>query len=417
MRIKRYVSADVREAIRRIRDELGPEAVILSNKKVDGGVEISAAVDYDQAWLENSSGDGVSAVRSAGNTPTYDALAAPAPRFDVGASLPTLDTDPRLNGGVADPPGDGAIAAMSRELSTLRGMLEQQLSGLVWGEMARQHPLRAGVFQQLTDLGLSQLVATSISDQIDESVPDSQAAWRRALGLLAHQVQIMDDDLLDEGGVVALLGATGVGKTTTAAKLAARFALRHGAGEVALITTDSYRVGAHEQLGAFAQIMGIPVRVANDLAELRSGLEYYCGQRLVLIDTAGMSQRDVRFAEQAALIRDGSPLVKTLLVLSANAQLLAGEEAIRAFGRTGVDGCVISKVDESTSLGPVLSILCQHRIPAAYLTHGQRVPEDISSARAHLLVTRAVTLAQQHRAASMDNPGPRFAGVSADASS
>ena len=270
--------------------------------------------------------------------------------------------------------------------------------------------------QQLTDLGLTQSVAAGISDQIDESVADSQAAWRRGLGLLAHQVQIMEDDLLDEGGVVALLGPTGVGKTTTAAKLAARFALRHGAGEVALITTDSYRVGAHEQLGAFAQIMGIPVRVANDLHELRSALEHYCGQRLVLIDTAGTSQRDVRFAEQATLIRDGSPLVKTLLVLSANAQYLVGEEAFRAFGRAGVDGCVISKVDESTSLGPVLSVLCQHRIPAAYLTHGQRVPEDISSARAHLLVTRAVTLGQQQPPATRGNPERRPAGVSADAS-
>ena len=205
----------------------------------------------------------------------------------------------------------------------------------------------------------------------------------------------MDYDLLTEGGVIAVLGPTGVGKTTTVAKLAARFALRHGANEVALVTTDSYRVGAHEQLGAFAQIMGIPVRVAHDIHELRSALEHYCAHKLVIIDTAGMSQRDVRFAQQAALIREGSPLVKLLLVLSANAQYLALEEAVAAFGQAGVDGCVVSKIDEAADLGGALSVLCRHGIPAAYLTNGQRVPEDISSARGHLLVTRAVTLARE----------------------
>ena len=416
MRIKRFVSSDVREAIRQIRNELGPDAVILSNKKVDGGVEISAAIDYDQAWLEESTGDTVAPLATRGNTPTYDALVAPTPRGDMRTSIPTLDTDPWSGGAITESSAENAMCTMSRELSSLRGLLEQQVSGLVWGEKARQNPLRAGVFQQLSVLGLNQSIASDISDKIDASVADRQAAWRRALGLLAHKIEVMEDDLLDQGGVVALLGPTGVGKTTTTAKLAARFALRHGAGEVALITTDSYRVGAHEQLGAFAQIMGIPVRVAKDLCELRSSLEHYCGHKLVLIDTAGMSQRDVRFAEQAALIRNGSPLVKTLLVLCASAQFLALEETVHAFGHGGADGCVISKVDESTSLGAVLSVLYKHRIPAAYLTHGQRVPEDIASARAHLLVTRAVTLGQQQRQAPGAHMNRTFGGVLADAS-
>ncbi len=303
---------------------------------------------------------------------------------------------------------------MGRELSSLRGLLEQQLSGLAWGELARRHPVRASVFQQLIDLGLSQSVARGICEEITDDISDPRAAWRRALGVLAHHIRVVDEDILSDGGVVALLGPTGVGKTTSVAKLAARFALRHGAQQVALITTDSYRVGAHEQLRTFAQIMGIPVRVANDVTELRSALEHYCDRRLLLIDTAGISQRDVRFSQQIALVHEGSPLVKTFLVLSSTAQYLALEEAVRAFSGTKLDGCVITKTDEATNLGAVLSIVCQHEIPAAYVSNGQRVPEDISSARAHLLVTRAVTIAQQRLASSAEE-GNVYRGLEANA--
>ncbi len=414
MRIKRYVSSDVRQAIRKIRDELGPDAVILSNRKVEGGVEIAAAIDYDDAWADASTPTATSSETAEQYHPGL-----PAPRAELPAE-PSVPPRPEsaVEAPWAEPPSvaDDGLVAVGRELNSLRGLLEQQLSGLAWGELARRHPVRAIAHRQLLDLGMSRKVAQFVADQISDDIRDPKTAWRRALGILAHHIRVSDSDILDDGGVIAMLGSTGVGKTTTVAKLAARFALRHGAQQVALVTTDSYRVGAHEQLRAFAQIMGIPVRVSNDLAELRNALEHYCDRKLLLIDTAGMSQRDVRFAKQIALVQDGSPLVKSYLVISATAQHLALEEAVRAFSDTRLDGCVITKTDEATSLGPALSTICQHRIPVAYVSHGQRVPEDISSARAHLLVTRAVTMAQRAHSPGGGKQAAAYGGLQVNAS-
>jgi flagellar biosynthesis protein FlhF len=189
---------------------------------------------------------------------------------------------------------------------------------------------------------------------------------------------------------VALVGPTGVGKTTTAAKLAARFALRHGADHVALVTTDSYRVGATEQLRTYGRIMGVPVRVTRTPEELRGALQDLSACRLVLIDTAGMSQRDMRLSEQLTLVQQGSPLVQVFLVLSATTQPLGLEEVVRAFRGIPIDGCILTKLDEAVSLGALLSVLVQHGLPVGYLSDGQRVPEDIRPARAHVLVNQAL---------------------------
>lgn len=195
---------------------------------------------------------------------------------------------------------------------------------------------------------------------------------------------------------MALIGPTGVGKTTTVAKLAARFALRHGQRQVALITTDSYRIGAHEQLRNYAQIMGIPMQVAGDRDELSSAIKSLYGKRLVLIDTAGMSQRDVRLSERLCTLGGGSPPVKNYLVLSAMAQSAVLNETIRAFQQVKLTGCILTKLDETASLGGALSAIIQHQLPVAYVSDGQRVPEDIHLARAHNLVARAVTFMRQN---------------------
>jgi len=373
MRIKRYVCTDMRQAIRRIRDEMGPDAVILANRKVPDGVEITAALDYDEAWLESG----------AGATPEARPAQASPPR----ASAPSSEVR------APSPPGPRRIGALERELASLRGLLERELSGLAWGELARRHPLRASVFRELMELGLARRLARDIAARVPEG-NGIEGAGRMALGLLARRIPIAAADLLQSGGVVALLGPTGVGKTTTAAKLAARFSLAHGARRVALVTTDSFRVGAHEQLRTFAEIIGVPLRVVHDLDQLRAALEHFADRRLVLIDTAGMSQRDVRFSEQVRLVHSGSPEVRHYIVLSATAQYLALEEAVRAFAGARIGGAVITKVDEATSLGGALSIVCQHRIPVAYVTQGQRVPEDLARARASDLVARAVGLAR-----------------------
>ena len=394
MRMKLFTAPDMREGIRQIREELGPDAIILSSQKTAQGIEIAAAIDYD----DQEPG-------AAHSGPAHRQVAAAPRSFDQAYHSSLLTESQRVREEAqisAGEPGltpadgsvpDSAMEQLGNEIRGLRGLLLHQLSSLAWSDLERRHPVRASVLRRLMDLGLSRRVGGLLVEKIPETL-SSKAAWHRALALLAHAIPIQPTDLMDEGGVIALLGPTGVGKTTAAAKLAARFALQNGPRSVALITTDSYRIGAHEQLRTFAQIMDIPLRVAHDEASLGQALGHFYDRRLVLIDTAGMSQRDVRFSEQIKLIGGGSPLVRNYLVVSSTTQMLAVEQAIKAFTAARIDACVITKLDETTSLGGTMSALITHRVPAAYLGDGQRVPEDLSIATAHGLVTKAVAIAQ-----------------------
>ncbi len=372
MRIKRFFAPNIRQAIRMVREEQGPDAVILSNTKVEGGVEIIAAVDYDEALLQRAEGASV---------PSTSAAHKPA----AGAARIEWSQEP-------------ALVEMRREMKSLRGLLEQQLSSLAWGDLARRNPIRARLLHSLRDMGIGPALARQIANEAAQT-NDYEAAWRQVLAILAHRLQVTSDVVLDHGGVVALIGPTGVGKTTTIAKLAARFVLRHGARHVALVTTDSYRIGAHEQLRTYARILGLPVRLAANGEELRAALAAFSDKRLILVDSAGMSQRDLRLSEQLALLADGGERLGTYLVLSAASQMSGALEAARAFHGARLRGCIITKVDEAISLGGLLSVVIQQKLPVAYVSDGQRVPEDLAVARAHSLVSTAVTLAA--RAAHM----------------
>ncbi|MFW6191077.1 MAG: AAA family ATPase, partial [Thiohalospira sp.] len=210
---------------------------------------------------------------------------------------------------------------------------------------------------------------------------------------LAEVVRRPHRDVMAQGGVVALVGPTGVGKTTSVAKIAARYAMRHGYDQVALVTTDSYRIAAHEQLRTYARILGVPVRVANDADELRTTLDNLADRSLVLIDTAGMSQRDRRLAEQFHTLVTGAPTVQTYAVLAANTQPGGLEETVHAFRGAELDGCVLTKIDESTGLGPALSTIIDQSLPLAFLSDGQRVPEDLHDGGPALLANRLTEIA------------------------
>lgn len=415
MRIKGYFAPDMRQALRMIREEMGPDAVILSHHQRTGGVEITAAVDYDQGWLETGSKEGLDG-RGASRAPRAQSHTGPEPDAREGkpaSPREVREAAPLL--GTTATGGGAALVAMGQEIKALRRLLEHQLSGIAWGELNRQHPLQATLLRRLLELGLSHRVAQSLTNALPAAT-DLHSAWRLVLGILAHRLIMSQNEVLIGGGIVALVGPTGVGKTTTVAKLAARFALRYGPKRVALITTDSYRVGAHEQLHTFGRIMDVPVRVANCPAELRRALEAFSDKRLVLIDTAGISQRDIRFSKQVSLIRSGAPTVKSYLVLSATTQSLGLEQAVAAFRGAKVDGCVITKLDEATSLGSVLSTVVQHRIPLAYVSNGQRVPEDLALAKPHSLVAQAVHLATRSRpVAGSESLELAFGGMLANA--
>jgi flagellar biosynthesis protein FlhF len=385
MKIKRYFAKDMRQAMRQVREAQGPDAVILSNRTVQGGVEVVAAVDFEEACLYRDPPAAV--VPSAKIAPPPK-----APKRDEGATRAPARAVPRP----AAAPGpqlvwsqEPTLLAVRQELSSMRGLLQRQISGFAWGEQGRRHPVRTALLRRFLDLGISPRLSRQIVAEVAES-GGYDGAGREGLRLLSSRLQVTGDDILSTGGVIALVGPTGVGKTTTVAKLAARFALRHGADRVALLTTDSYRVGAHEQLRTYARIMGIPMRFTRNGDELRQALGELRGRRLVLIDTAGMSQRDLRLSEQLTMLQRGAPEVRSYVVLSATNNIHALEETVRAFRRVPLAGSIITKVDEASTLGGVLSVTIQNALPVAYVSNGQRVPEDIEAAHSSSLILGAV---------------------------
>jgi len=387
MKIKRYFAPDIRQAIRKVRDEQGPDAVILSNQRVNGGIEIVAAIDYDESLLHGNVMKHDSKLDNNDNSHESIDLVGSKGSTKIEQSSPVKQNHPSSNIVWSQEP---ALVEIQDELKKLRDMLENQLSGLAWGEMSRRYPQRADLIQRLMQIGLSASLCREITDEISSDM-DIDRLWGRALALLADRIPISETDLLTDGGVVALIGPTGVGKTTTIAKIASRYTLRHGNRDVALVTIDNYRVGAYEQLRTYGRILDIPVKNADSKQELQQVLKDLKGRRLILIDTAGMGQHDHHLINQAGIL-DGDDSIRTSLLLSATTRLSGMEDVIQAFDIFKPRDCMFSKIDEATSLGNLLSIAIKHQLPVSYVSDGQQVPEDLHRARAHNLVSQCVAL-------------------------
>ncbi len=421
MKIKRFVAKNMRQALRRVREEQGPDAVILSNERVAGGVEIIAAVDYDESLIHQAltqvgpapaaTAEASTSGAEAGGTETAAAptAAAEPDTEQQEASAATIEDSGNAPGSppavAAEAPAEApprvdlprvvwaqepAIVGMQREVAQLRSMLQDQLSSLAWRDRIRRDPAGAQIMRVLCGMGLRHDIARTIAGDIGH--PQPARAVGAALANLASRLPIVTHDVLAEGGVIALIGPTGVGKTTTVAKLAARYALSHGRDELALVSTDTFRIGAREQLLTFGRILGVPVHTVGDESELPGVLDALADKRLVLIDTAGLSQRDQRLSDQLAMFEDRP--IRLFLTLAANGQRDALDEAIRRFGAAPLAGCVLTKVDEAGSLGGAMTALIRHELPLAFIANGQRVPEDLKEAagRQRWLVDRATAL-------------------------
>jgi flagellar biosynthesis protein FlhF len=272
-------------------------------------------------------------------------------------------------------------------VEAIRHLLQYQLAGLMHDERSREEPVRAMIARLLVSGGFSEKTADRVTNRIAGDAQLSQA-WRDLARILENNVRVGQDVILKNGGAVALIGPTGVGKTTTIAKLAARFALEYGPDQVALISTDNYRIGASEQLLTYGRIMGCAVKVVEDVTTLSEALYQLRNRSLVLIDTAGLGQRDTRLEEELMeLDRNARIKLQHYLVLPGTAQRKVLEDAVRRFGKAGVDGLIITKLDESVSIGDALSISIEQDIPIAYTTSGQRVPEDLEIGDARRLVS------------------------------
>lgn len=288
------------------------------------------------------------------------------------------------------------IDEVKLELQNLRDLMESQLSVLQWDRFSQKHPVRTVLLNLMSEMGLGVDVCETVMSHLDQLSDDPHKVWQQMLGVIARCIPISRHDLLAEGGRIALVGSTGVGKTTTIAKLAARFVQAHGKRSVAMISTDQFRVGAQEQLQHYARLLEIPLLMAGNSEELCDRLNMLNDKKLVLIDTAGMSQRDLRLSEQFHQLQLDSPEIKPYLVLSANTQSAALNQTIDNFSKVKLAGAIVTKLDEAASLGGIISASISHQLALSYCGTGQKVPADLEPAKSHRLISKAVSLMQQY---------------------
>jgi flagellar biosynthesis protein FlhF len=372
MKIKTYSSRDMKGALRQIREEQGPDAVILSTRHLPHGVEVSVAVEPDEALVPEF-GDAWESSAAADFTTVLARTAAPAP----GGSTSLIEQQ------------------FGNELREMRQLLETQLSQLAWNDLTRRSPAQAALLKELTTMGIAGPLAVDLLRALPAGIsPDD--AQRRALAVLTRRIRTTGDELLDRGGRVAFVGPTGVGKTTGIAKLAARWVMRHGVRDIALISLDDARFGAHEQLKVLGRLLGVECYALEDVSALPALLARLPRHRMILIDTAGVSPRDRNLAQRAAALTEVARRsnVELWLALSAGAQAGVIEDAMQAFQAFAPRAMLLTKVDEAACLGGVLSSLAISGLPLAYVAGGSRIPEDLAPARAHQLVARAVFLAR-----------------------
>lgn len=458
MKIKRFFAVDIRQAMRMVKDELGSDAVIMSNKSVDGGVEIFAARDFDPQALQgktpaisvqkpsdqkvvkklfelpNYSADKdklhiVSSARKQGVIqaaipkvkrpemtaylgyaekamlvkPSISSIEAP---IQKSITMPVKEVDfsderysasrvreketiaqhpPKLAGAVKQEVQIDLLAEMRNEFRRLNFSVASRIAEVSFGNTLHSNPVRLEVLHRLAEMGISKKLSLKLVSRLDGE-KTGEAAFAKVQSLLTKIMPMSDDNLIERGGVVALVGPTGVGKTTTIAKLAAKFILKHGARQVALITTDNFRIGAHEQLTTYARILDVPVRSAANAQELRTLINGFYDKKLILIDTAGMAPNDMRLAQQLMTLQEHDVPVKAYLVMSATTQYKAMQAIITAFQMVEPTACIITKMDEAESKGAVISTLIEQQLPIAFITDGQQVPEDIHVPHAKRLI-------------------------------
>ena len=409
MNIRKFIAPTARQALREIRNELGEEAVILSNRTTDQGVEIVAMANEAMEQLTESATHVSEARRTHRVDQPQNPLKHPqaqkpqvknmAERNAQAHSLKqrAMDQDPQLLPGkqadrVPDTESLTAESSILVEIKAMHSTLQKQIETLSWNNIQQRDPERAGLLRRMLNSGFSTLLARQLLDKMPEGKEKGESWIRQVLKRNVH-VAGDADDIVAKGGVYALIGPTGVGKTTTTAKLAARAVVRYGADKVALLTTDSYRIGAYEQLKIYGKILGVAVHSVKDTDDLRMTLSALRHKHLVLIDTVGMGQRDERVAEQSDMF--DATGVQRLLVLNSSSSGDTLEEVVRMYHGSKVIGCIATKLDEAVNMGGLMDVVVRHRLVMHYMANGQRVPEDLHPVNIDVLLHRAFKPAEE----------------------
>lgn len=495
MQVKRFVAENMRMALKMVREDVGLDAVILSNKRVDEGVEILIALDPEghltdpvrpavtqladnpfeskreaskpapaqpatpsklELELERLQRDArerakfLAASLSAGRRSAQ----SPAPELQRSVEKPArseqepqrqvaepqrLGEKPQSPAAELDQPAgaqpqgfkqllqtvnesslaedvvkltvgagpsaaavpisaasqaEGELAQMRSELQVMRDMMERQLSSMAWGQYTEKSPDQASFWRRLKRIGLDAGLCSRLLNEVSANT-DHRVGWQQMMQQLSAVVPVAGPDLLAEGGVFTFVGPTGAGKTTTIGKLAAQYVLKNGSANIALVSTDTARIGAYEQLRTFARILDIPVKIVDAQHSLEKVLFGLRDKSLVLVDTSGYNRQDPRLAKQMNTINKLGRRLTSLLVLPTTSQGQVLKAAYHSYKTDNLRYCILSKLDESTSLGEAISLSVENGLPIAYCTDGQDVPGDIAPASSQLLVAKAIALAQQ----------------------
>jgi flagellar biosynthesis protein FlhF len=353
MQLKKIRAKDMRQALLQVREELGDDAAILSSRSLPaGGVEVIATI-------------------------TPSAIAATSANIDK--AVPTVSK--------------AEFGAMRTELHSIRTLLQQRLNGLAWEQFSSQSPVQAVVWERLSAMGIPGFLIRRLIGQAGQGRSLDQN-WKRVLSALVNAVPVLSSDPTQQGGRFALLGPTGAGKTTTIAKLATRYVLQHGPEDVALVTTDSFRLAAHEQLRTLGRILGVMVRVVDEQHSLQETLESLTHKKLVLIDTAGLPAGHPEQQRQLDLL-SGAHEVQKWLVLPSTSQAQVLRSALKTCSTAGISACILTHLDEACALGEALALTVEARLPVVYETFGQGIPDDIAVAQSATLVRKAVALGRR----------------------
>jgi flagellar biosynthesis protein FlhF len=385
MNAKKFIAVNSREALKLVRIELGEDAVILSNRKVGDGVEIVAMSGAELSRLSETNSNETkqalakSAVQTQNQKILNQAMVLGAKTINTNIQQDTVPEKQETMNATSSPDQAGILS----EIKTMHSMMQEQLACMAWGDMQQRDPKRSNLIREMINVGFS----PALSCQLLEKMPGNvDKTWVQRL--VGHNIRVTpeNEDVVTRGGVYALVGPTGVGKTTTTAKLAARAVVRYGADKVALITTDSYRIGAHEQLKIYGKILGVAVHAVRDTEDLKLTLSGLKHKHLVLIDTMGVGQRDSRVAGQAEMFNAAG--VQRILLLNATSAGSTLDDVVRMYHGTGVIGCIPTKLDEAVTLGTVLDVVVRHKLVMHYIASGQKVPEDLHEVNLDYLLHR-----------------------------
>lgn len=435
MEVKRFISSSMQEALKLVREEFGPDAVILSNSKVDNGVEIVAALDYEEDVAPSaidsqlskqgqpspsqiarmhadnhirlqkeldSARKKIESVRAKKQKEQVRVAERGGAESDVvglsseGSSRHEgFNDDKSLSDQLKsqDVNAMSEIGEMRSQLAELKNLItEQNNSNVSTSHYVEQESAsKLQVQKKLDALSLSPSVTNTLIQMVDNAA-DYATSWKRIIQRMAYLITSDDEELIDRGGRYALVGPTGSGKTMTIGKLAARYVMKYGSDSIALVTTDRYRIAAHEQLKVFGRILNVPVHAVNEHSSLDDILKKLSSKKLVLIDTAGLTHLDSSWSEQLQEIKMAQDNVECYLTVSSVGQYQVMCSSYQHYKIVGLRGAIITKLDEAVSLGEVISFLIDTGLSAAYFTDGQRVPEDIHQFREKVIIEKAQSL-------------------------